>query len=103
MGTRTVGAALALVAVGCGSKSSTSTTSATVTWANSLCSSATTFTGTVRAAVSDLKAAPTKAGLQEALDSIQTATQDFADSVAKVLDPKGELQEAFSEASACGQ
>jgi hypothetical protein len=173
MGRRTAGAAafavaLALVAAGCGSKSSTSTTSATVTWANSLCSAATTFKDTVRNAVSGLKDTPTKAGLQDAMRNVQTATQDFLAGVKtlgapktksgaeaqqelammtstlqddlatmksavgqgsalgavatvtatladaksevestidqlKVLEPKDELQQAFSEASACGQ
>ncbi len=74
-----VAAALAAGAVallaGCGGDSSSPESASD--WANGLCSSVTTWTDAVKAATESVKQNPSKAGVQDAADSVQSATKTF--------------------------
>jgi hypothetical protein len=80
-------AAIVLLATGCGSSSKsaqTSTqTSATVDWAGGLCSALTTYTTSLTDAATTLTKNVSKSGVQDAADSIKSATDTF------VSDTKG--------------
>ncbi len=76
-----VAAALAagalIVLAGCGGSDSSG--SSAESWANDLCSSVTTWTDSVKAAGDALKQNPTKAGVEDALDSVKSASSTLED------------------------
>ncbi len=80
-------AAIVVLAAGCGSSNKsaeTSTqTSATVEWAGGLCSALTTYTTSLTAAATKLTGNLSKSGVQDAADSVKSATETF------VSDTKG--------------
>ena len=70
--------ALGVLAAGCGGKSSSSTTSAD-NWANSLCSSISTWSTSVQSTTSSLKGNVTKESLDSASTDIAKSTNKFVD------------------------
>lgn len=88
-------AALALVAAGCGGDDSGTTTteaSATVEWANSLCSAITSWTDDMTTIGNELKdpSSLNSDGLKQAGDDAVAATQDLADQVKALGAPETE-------------
>jgi hypothetical protein len=80
-------AALVLLA-GCGGKSSPSG-SATVDWANSLCSAITAWRTSVESAVNSVNSGNvSKSTLQKAADQVKSATQSFVGSVENLGKPE---------------
>jgi hypothetical protein len=78
-----------LVVSGCGGgSSSSSTTSATVTWADGVCSAIVSYKTSVTDTGQTLKANPSKAGLSDAAQSLQGATDDLVTTL-KGLDEPG--------------
>lgn len=73
-------ASLALVAAGCGGKSQPEATP-TADWANSVCGALVTWTTTIKSLGSSLKANPTKAGVQDAVDQAESATKTLSSSL----------------------
>jgi hypothetical protein len=73
---------------GCGSKSNSST-SATVDWANNLCTAITTWKTSVDSAVKSVNGGNvSKSSLRNAADEVESATETFVDSVKKLGKPK---------------
>jgi hypothetical protein len=91
---RSLGAAAALAAAaiavsGCGGGGSESETSATVTWADAVCSAITTYKNAVVDAGTTLKNGNlTKAKVNDAVDSVKSATQTFADDLESLDAPE---------------
>jgi hypothetical protein len=83
-------AAAALAAAGCGgSSSSSSDTTPTNQWADSLCSSITTWTSSLSSIVGNLQSGGlTKDSLQTAVDDAKTATDEFTTSLGKLGRPE---------------
>ena len=79
--------AIVVLAAGCGSSNksaeTTTQTSATVDWAGGLCSALTTYTTSLTAAATKLGSNLSKSGVQDAADSVKSATDTF------VSDTKG--------------
>jgi hypothetical protein len=71
--------AIALPAAGCGSNKSadTTTTSATVDWANGLCSAVSTYQASLTDAAKSLTGNLSKSGLQDAANQAKSATDTF--------------------------
>ena len=68
--------AAALLAAGCGSSKS-SQPPTTADWANGVCSAVTTYTKSLKDAAQTLTGNVSKAGLQDAADSVKSATDTF--------------------------
>ena len=86
-------AAAALAAAGCGGSSSSSGSDTTPPnqWADSLCSSITTWTSSLSSIAGDLQSGGlTKDSLQTAVDSAKTATDDFTTSLGNLGRPDTE-------------
>ena len=86
-------AAAALAAAGCGGSSSSSGSDTTPTneWADSLCSSITTWTSSLSSIAGDLQSGGlTKDSLQTAVDNAKTATDDFTTSLGNLGRPDTE-------------
>ena len=85
-------AAVALAAAGCGgSSSSSSDTTPTNEWADSLCSSITTWTSSLSSIVGDLQSGGiTKDSLQTAVGDAKTATDEFTTSLGNLGKPDTE-------------
>jgi hypothetical protein len=85
--------AVALIATGCGGSSSGSGSDTTPTneWADSLCSSITTWTSSLTTIVGDLQSGGlTKDSLQTAVGDAKTATDEFTTSLGKLGKPDTE-------------
>jgi len=86
-------AAVALAAAGCGGSSSSSGSDTTPTneWADSLCSSITTWTSSLSSIVGDLQSGGiTKDSLQTAVGDAKTATDEFTTSLGNLGKPDTE-------------
>jgi len=86
-------AAAALAAAGCGGSSSSSGSDTTPPnqWADSLCSSITTWTSSLSSIAGDLQSGGlTKDSLQTAVDNAKTATDDFTTSLGNLGRPDTE-------------
>ena len=86
-------AAAALAAAGCGGSSSSSGSDTTPTneWADSLCSSITTWTSSLSSIVGDLQSGGiTKDSLQTAVGDAKTATDEFTTSLGNLGKPDTE-------------
>ena len=86
-------AAVALAAAGCGGSSSSSGSDTTPTneWADSLCSSITTWTSSLTSIVGDLQSGGiTKDSLQTAVGDAKTATDEFTTSLGNLGKPDTE-------------
>ena len=69
--------ALAMFAAGCGSKSSNSDSTSAADWADSLCSSISTWSTSVQTATSSLKGNATEDSLKSASADVKKATDEF--------------------------
>jgi hypothetical protein len=75
-------AAAAVAVSSCGSSSSTTKTSATVAWADGLCSAVTTFKASLKTTGTTVqKGALSKSALNDAIASVKNATQTFVTTV----------------------
>jgi hypothetical protein len=82
-----VGVAALLLLTGCGSKSSSSS-SATVDWANNLCTAITTWKTSVDSAVNSVNSGNvSKSSIQKAADQVKSSTQTFVDSIKNLGKP----------------
>jgi hypothetical protein len=81
--------AVALLAAGCGSskKNTTTTTSSAVDWANSVCGAAVTYKTSLTDAAKSLTGNPSKAGLQDAVNQMKSATDTFVSTIKGVGKP----------------
>jgi hypothetical protein len=86
--------AAAVLAAACGGSDSNGGQSteavSTSDWANSLCSSITTWTGALTAAADSLKGDVSKSALQGAADDVKTSTQTFATDLKSLGPPNTE-------------
>lgn len=78
---RVILAGVVLAAAGCGSGSKGAQSLTPSDWANGMCSAITTYRGSLTDATKSVRSNPSKAGLQDAADAINSATDTFVSDV----------------------
>ncbi len=88
---------LALVSTGCGGDDEPEAT-ATEEWANSLCTTITSWKDELERIGDDVTSSPSTEGLEQAADDVRTATDDFVEELRDLGGPDTESGDAIEDA-----